>query len=192
MAILDFIKGLFKKEEALVKKSVQELMRLAPEERDSRIRDFLYQFCFDNAAKFVHEELHRAGSPFVCLPRDHFFNEMLLMNFWMVDKVFRKYKPGLAAELHLRYYGVLPNMPDRVSELARRFKTYYNEWDDYTGHQDLFGMKVGELLFGSKHGYSGTEVSFWVISYSDEAVTSLKKIRKAYRDAKFIELLDKG
>lgn len=186
MAILDFIKDLFKKEEDLVQKSVQELMTLAQEKRDSGIRNFLYQFCFDNAAKFVHEEMHRQGSPFVKLSRDHFFNEILIMNFWMVDKVFKKHKPGLAAQLHQRYFGMLPDAADRVADLAKRFKTYYNEWDDYTGHQDLFGIKAGELLFKSKFGYPWPEVSFWIISYADEAIKSLKKTRKAYRQAEIL------
>lgn len=192
MAILDFIKGLFNKEGDLAQKSVQTLMNLTPEERNSGMRDFLYQFCFDNAAKFVHEEMHRKGSPFVDLPRDHFFSEMLIMNFWMVDKVFKKHKPGLAAELHQRYFGLLPEAADAAEVMAVRFKTYYSQWDDYSGHLDLFGMKVGELLFNSETGYSGPQVSFWIISYADEAVKALKKIRKAYREAKFIEMPEKA
>ena len=192
MAILDFIRGLFSKEEDLAQKSVQKLMSLAPEERDSGIRDFLYQFCFDNAAKFVHEELHRQGSPFVELPREHFFYEILIMNFWMVDKVFKKHKPGLAGQLHRRYFAVLPDIAEAVENMATRFKAYYNEWDDYSGHQDLFGMTAGEFLFNSKSGYAGHEVSFWIISYADEAVKALKKIRAAYREAKFIETPEKA
>jgi hypothetical protein len=186
MAILDFIKGLFKKEEDLAQKSVQKLMALAQEERDSGIRDFLYQFCFDNAAKFVHEEMHRQGSPFVDLPRDHFFNEILTMNFWMVDKVFKKHKPGLAAELHQRYFDLLPDAAEAAEVMVKRFKAYYDEWDDYSGHQDLFGMNAGELLFNSKSGYPGNVVSFWIISYADEAIKSLKKIRKAYTEANIL------
>jgi len=186
MAILDFIKGLFKKEEDLAEKSVQKLMTLAQEERDRGIRDFLYQFCFDNAAKFVHEEMHRQGSPFVDLPRDHFFSEILLMNFWMVDKVFKKHMPGLAAKLHQRYFGTFTDATGAADGMAERFKTYYSEWDDYTGHQDLFGAKAGELLFHSTSGYPVPEVSFWIISYSDEAIKALKKIRKAYREAKIL------
>ena len=186
MAILDFIKGLFKKEEDLTQKSVQKLMTLAPEERDRGTRDFLYQFCFDNAAKFVHEEMHRQGSPFVDLPRDHFFSEILLMNFWMVDKVFKKHKPALAAELHQRYFGMLPDAAGAAEGMAMRFKAYYCEWDDYSGHQDLFGEKAGELLFNSKSGYPGAEVSFWIISYADEGIKSLKKIRNAYREANLL------
>lgn len=183
MAILDFIKGLFIKQEEVAQKSVQEILTLAPEGRDNGVRDFFYQFCFDNAAKFVHEEMHRQGSPFVDLSRDHFFREILLMNFWMVDKVFKKHKPDLAAGLGRRYFALLP---DAAEGMVKRFNSYYNEWDDYSGHQDLFGMKVGELLFNSKSGYQVTEVSFWIISYSDEFITSLKKIRNTYREANLL------
>jgi hypothetical protein len=183
MAILDFIKGLFRKEEVLAKKSVQKLMTLAPEERGSGIGDFLYQFCFDNAAKFVYEEMHRKSSPFVKLSRDHFFSEILIMNFWIVDKVFKKHMPFLAAEFHHRYFGTLP---DAADGMAKRFKIYYDDWDDYTGHQDLFGMKAGELIFDSNSDFPVPEVSFWIISYADEAIKSLKKIRKAYREANLL------
>ncbi|MBA4372158.1 MAG: hypothetical protein C0402_04790 [Thermodesulfovibrio sp.] len=186
MAILDFIKGLFKKEEELARKSADKLKALSLEERDREMSAFLYQCCFDNAAKFVHEELHRPGSPFVKLSREHFFNEILLVNFWAVDKVFRKYREGLAEKLHQHYYGVLPDAAERVADLAARFKTYNNEWDDYSGHQDLFGLKIGEMLFGSKDGYIVPEVSYWVISYADGYIKSLKKIRTAYKEAGII------
>lgn len=186
MAILDFIRGLFRKEEELARKSAEKLKSLQPEEREREMTAFLYQCCFDNAAQFVHEELHRPGSPFAKLSREHFFNEILLVNFWVVDKVFRKYREGLAEELHKHYFGILPDAEERGADLAARFKTYYNDWDDYSGHQDLFGLKIGEMLFGSKEGYSVPEVSYWIISYADGYMTSLKKIRTAYREAGII------
>ena len=37
-----------------------------------------------------------------------------------------------------------------------------------------------------KSGYPGAEVSFWIISYADEGIKTLKKIRKAYRDANIL------
>ncbi len=189
MAILDFIMGLFNKEEEQSEKSVQKLKALPPDERDDEIVAFLYQCCFDNAAKFVHEEMHRSGSHFKQLSRDHFFREMLMMNFWMVDKVFKKQKPELAVKLFQHYFGRSPGGACNPEELEKRIKSYYNYWDDYSGHQDLFGQKAAAFLFGAENegsGYSVPEVSFWIISYADEAVKSLKKIRNAYRQAELI------
>ncbi|TAN40969.1 MAG: hypothetical protein EPN25_05750 [Nitrospirae bacterium] len=190
MAISNLKKGLFIKEEDMAQKSVQVLMTLPPEERDSGVKEVLYKFCTESAEQFVQGEVQCQGSPFADLPRAHFFNEMLLINLWMIDKVFNKYKPELVAGIHQHYSGMPPDMPDRISGMARRFKTYHNEWDDYTGHQDLFGIKAGGLLFRSKNGYPVNEVSFRIISYSEESIAVLKKIRKAFREAKLIAAPD--
>ena len=123
MAILDFIKGLFKKEEDLAQKSVQKLMTMTPEERDREQETFSISSALIMPRSSCTKKIHRQGSPFVDLPRDHFFYEILLMNFWMVDKVLRNIRPvRLTTELHQRYFGMLPEAAEAAEEHAKEIQ----------------------------------------------------------------------
>ena len=137
----------------------------------------LYEIAFKDAAAFVYDGLRRPESPFSGLDRNIFFHEILIINFWMMGKVFSKYKKDIAAKMHLHYFGSLADITERNESLAPKFKTYYLCWDDYTGHHDEFGLKVGEALFGKEATYPDKTVSFWIITYTDDHLKKYRKIR---------------
>lgn len=180
--VIKRLKTLFGKGQAIKESEIKRLKAMPADEREKDLQSLLYETAFQNAAAFVHDELKKAGL-FSGLERNHFFQEILIMNFWMMDKVFSKARRDLAEKMHQHYFGCLPDVAERTVLLSRKFKTYYAAWDDYTGHHDEFGIKAGEALFGKEGTHPERQVSFWIISYTDESIKKYKQIRKALREA---------
>jgi hypothetical protein len=180
--VIERLKTFFGKGQPLTEAEIKRLKAVPAEERDTELRSLLYEVAFQNAATFVHDELKKKGL-FSGLERDHFFQEILMLNFWMMDKVFSKIRKDLAEKMHHHYFASLPDIADRTASLPKKFKTYYGAWDEYTGHHDEFGKKVCEALFGKGSAYPERQVSFWIISYADDSIKKYKKIRKALREA---------
>jgi hypothetical protein len=172
------IKKLLGKEDHLKKADLDKLMKLSPGERGPFLISILYESAFQNAAKFVHDELRRPESPFLQLQRDLFFNEILIMNFWMMEKVYLKYLGEIAEKMHSHYFGALSDIEKRTAALPGKMKTFSLCWDEFTGHHDEFGLKVGETLFGPDSEFPVKQVSFWIISYVDDSIKTFRKIRK--------------
>jgi hypothetical protein len=180
--VIKRLKTLFGKGEVIKESEIKRLQAMPADEREKDMQSLLYETAFQNAATFVHDELRKSGL-FSRLGRDHFFQEILILNFWMMDKVFSKVRKDLAEKMHQHYFGCLPDIAERTAALSKKFKTYYAAWDDYTGHHDEFGKKAGEVLFGKEGTYPERQVSFWIISYADDSIKKYKKIRKAFREA---------
>jgi hypothetical protein len=183
--VIERVKTLFGKGQAIKETEIKRLKAIPIDERDADLRSVLYEIAFQNAATFVHDELKKRGL-FSGLERDHFFQEILMLNFWMMDKVFSKIRKDLAESMHHHYFGSLPDIAERTAALPKKFKTYYGAWDDYTGHHDEFGKKVCEALFGKESACPVKQVSFWIISYADDSIKKYKKIKKALREAGII------
>jgi hypothetical protein len=183
--VIKRLKTLFGKGQTIKETEIKRLKGLAADAREQDLQSLLYELAFQNAATFVHDELKKSGL-FSALERDHFFQEILIINFWMMDKVFSKLRKDLAGKMHHHYFGCLPDVAERVAALSEKFKTYYAAWDDYTGHHDEFGKKAGEALFGMGSTYPERQVSFWIISYADDSIKKYKKIRKTLREADII------
>jgi hypothetical protein len=180
--VIERLKTLVSKSQAIKQADIDRLKAMPDDQRDKDLQSLLYEVAFRNAATFVHDELKKSGL-FSGLDRDHFFQEILIMNFWMMDKVFSKTSKDLAEKMHHHYFGSLPDIAERTMVLSKKFKTYYAAWDDYTGHHHEFGIKVGDALFGEGSGYPERQISFWIISYADDSIKKYKKIRKTLREA---------
>jgi len=184
--VIDRLKKLVGKGPEIRKADLDRLVALPDDQRDDEIQSLLYELAFQNAVSFTYEELKKGGH-FGKLERNTFFNEMLLVNFWMMKKVFSKYRPGIAERMHTHYFGSLPDREERTAVLADRIKAYNLCWDEYTGHHDEFGLKVGEILFGREAAVPEKTVSFWIISYTDGSIKKFKKVRKELLEAGLIK-----
>ena len=180
--VIKRLKTLIGKGQVIKESELKRLKAMPADEREKDLQSLLYETAFQNAAAFVHDELKKSGL-FSGLGRDHFFQEILIMNFWMMDKVFSKIRKDLAERMHHHYFGCMPDIAERTALLSKKFKTYYSAWDDYTGHHDEFGIKVGEALFGKESKHPERQASFWIISYADDSIKKFKKIRKELREA---------
>lgn len=184
--VIERLKRLIGKDSVIKKTDITRLTALPPEQREQELQSVFYELAFKDAAAFVYENLRRSESPFSKLDRNHFFHEMLIINFWMMRKVFSKYQHDIAEKMHAHYFGSLSDIAERTAALAPKMKVYNLCWDDYTGHHDEFGLKVGEHLFGKDVHYPEKNVSFWIISYTDDNIKKYKKMRKQCLDAGLI------
>jgi hypothetical protein len=181
MGILGTLKDLLRDKWALEKEQVESLLQLSPEDKKIRIGAMLHETCVRNAAEFVQQELGRKDSPFRTLGKTDFFHEMLILNFWMVDKLFRK--EGVLEAVCRTYstsfdWGPELCHEELVKSIRERHGQYTATWSDETGFQNAFGEKVTEMLFGKKEGIRVRESSYWIISYTDKTLKGFKQMKK--------------
>ena len=88
--------------------------------------------------------------------------------------------------MHSHYFGSLPDIAERRAALVSKMKDYNLCWDEFTGHHDEFGIKVGEMLFGKDSEFPVRQVSFWIISYADDSIKAFRNLRKQCLDAGLI------
>ena len=186
MVIIRHVKKLLGRESPIKSADLDRLSAASGDHRETELRSLLYELAFHNSASFVYDELKKPDSVFSELERDAFFQEMLILNFWMMEKVFARHVENIAGTMHRHYFGSLPDIEKRAQTLMSRFKTYSLCWDEYTGHHDEFGLKAGQILFGREAGYAEKSVSFWIISYTDDSLKKFKKVRKALAERKII------
>jgi hypothetical protein len=184
--VIKRLKTMLGKKEIIKKAEVERLKSLSGDHRESELQALLYELAFQNAASFVYDELKKGDSVFSGLERDAFFQEILIMNFWMMGKVFSKYIVQIAEKMHVHYFGTLSDYKERTASLKSRLTAYNLCWDEYTGHHDEFGLKVGEILFGKGACYPEKSVSFWIISYADDSIKRYKKAREQFRESGLI------
>jgi len=187
--VIKRLKQLIGKGSVIKKADIDRLTALPADQREKELQSMFYETAFKDAAAFVYDGLRRTESPFSGLERNAFFHEMLIINFWMMRKVFSKYMHDIAEIMHEHYFGSLSDIAERKAALKSKLKAYNLCWDDYTGHHDEFGLKVGEALFGKEAAYPEKTVSFWIITYTDDNIKKYMKIREQCLDA---GLLHKG
>lgn len=187
--VIERLKKLMGRDSVIKKADISRLTAMQPEQREQELRSVFYELAFKDAAAFVYENLRRSESSFSRLDRNLFFHEMLIVNFWMMRKVFSKYQHDIAEKMHADYFGSLSDIAEKTAALAPKMKAYNLCWDDYTGHHNEFGLKVGEHLFGKDAQYPDKNVSFWIITYTDDCLKKYKKLRKQCLEA---GLLHKG
>ncbi|MBI5848409.1 MAG: hypothetical protein HZB31_10765 [Nitrospirae bacterium] len=185
--VIERLKTMIGKGPIIKKADIARLSGLQSEEREKELLSICYELAFKDAAAFVYDGLRRPESPFSVLERNAFFHEMLIINFWMMDKVFSKYMKDLAENMHAHYFGSLSDIEERKTALAPKFKAYYLCWDEYTGHHDEFGLRVGEVLFGKEAVYPEKNVSFWIITYADDSIKKYRKLRAQCLEAGLIQ-----
>jgi len=93
--------------------------------------------------------------PFKELPKTNFFHEMLVLNFWIFEKLFDDKKRSILDAMYRTYsssftWGWESSHKELLDLIGEKHRKYHNNWDELTGHQDLFGEKVTEILFKTK------------------------------------------
>jgi len=189
MGILGALKELIRDKWALEKEQVESLLQLSPEDRNTGIGAILHDTCVRNAAGFVQQELGKEDSPFRSLNKTDFFHEILILNFWMVDKLFRK--EAMLDAVCRTYSTAFDWGPEFCREellksISEKHGHYTATWSDETGFQNVFGEKVTEILFGRKEGIRVHESSYWIISHTDKTLKGLTQIKKHIKKAKGI------
>jgi hypothetical protein len=179
--MLSRIKSLFVKEKGLGKDQVAALSRLPPDERLGQLGVVLHDVCVKTAAAFVEEQHHLAESPFRDLPKSDLFHEMLVMNFWALEWLFKRKRPALMERVYRHYnasfvWGLESSQKEQLDSMRLKFKTYDKAWDDYSGHQDVFARQAIGIIFGGEQIAAAPQAAFWLITYADGTMKDFAKI----------------
>lgn len=176
MGALEYIKKIFIKKNLSKGKHPEGIKGFSKEDMDKSLNSLLYETCVKHAADFVKDELNRSDSPFSRLSRSKFFHEVMLINFWIIDKTLEEKQKTLQAEIHKKYLEYF-----RISEkgwddlVSERYKAYYESWDEHSGFHDEFGVKASENIFGRETGIPFARTSFWIITYTDKTIKAFSK-----------------
>lgn len=157
-----------------VREELLKIKDLPDVARIEKLGGILHHFCVEYAAGFVQEQLRRGkDSQFLELDKGRFFHEMLLLNYWLVDRVMVGKDKTLLDEIRKQYllsFHHLSGMesPDDLTHLEERFAAFSDTWDDLTGHQDIFAEKFAQYLFAGEKNYHLPSVAFLVITHATD------------------------
>jgi hypothetical protein len=182
--VLSRIKSFFQLEKGLNQEQLSALARLASEERLAELGVVLHDVCVKTAARFVEEEHRRADSPFRDLAKTDLFHEILVMNFWILESLFKGKRQALMDRVYRHYnnsfvWGWESSGKELMDSMRGKFKTYDKAWDDYSGHQDVFAGQAIGIIFGSKQIAEAPQAAFWLISYADQTMKDFAEIKRS-------------
>ena len=182
--MLSRIKGFFVKEKGLTREQVATLSRLPPDERLAQLGVMLHDICVKRAAGFVEEQHHLGESPFRDLPKTEFFHEMLVMNFWVFEWLFKGKRQSLTEQLYRHYnasfiWGWESSHKELMDSMRVKFKTYDKSWDDFSGHQDVFARQAVGIIFHGEQIAEARQAAFWIIIFADQTMKDFTEIAKS-------------
>jgi len=182
--VLNRIKGFFVRERGLGQGQLATLSRLAPAERHARLGVVLHDLCVKTAACFVEDEHRRADSPFRDLPKTDLFHELLVMNFWILETLFKGRRPRVMDSVYNHYntsfvWGGESSPKELMAAMREKFLTYDRSWDEYSGHQDVFARQAIGIIFGDQEVAGAPQAAFWLISYADRTMKDFAALSKS-------------
>jgi hypothetical protein len=182
--MLNHIRSIFTREKGLPKTQVESLAKLPPGERLAAVGVALHEICVTTAARFVGEQHRRADSPFRELPTTDLFHEMLVMNFWALERLFRGRRQALMDHVYRRYrtcfvWGCESGRKELLESMRTKFTAYDEAWDDYSGHQDGFARRALAIIFGGKPIADASQAAFWLISHADRTMKDFTEVRRS-------------
>jgi hypothetical protein len=172
--------------------SAKELRRFKELPEGQFRREFpalLHDLCVRHAADFINRELHKKDSSFRTIEKTRFFHEIMIVNLWAIRKVFPKSTERLLPEVHACYVRTFHPENDPVSgysyeAFCGKHRSYDGEWDEESGHQDEFGLKVAEHIFGNRNSVpEPRHVSFWIVDYTHTLLKKLRALKKRCKSA---------
>jgi hypothetical protein len=184
MDLLSQIKTFFVPEKGLTKAQMSALCRFPPDNRLAELGVVLHDLCVKSAARFVEVEHRRADSPFRDLPKSDLFHEILVMNFWIFEWLFKGRKQALMDNLYRQYHasfvwGWESSDKELLDALRGKFRTYDKSWDDYSGHQDMFARQAIGIIFGGKEVAAAPQAAFWLICHADRTMKEFAAVKKS-------------
>lgn len=181
MGLIERIKGYIERKRR-VEKRLDDMKRFEGKELELKMASFLFEISIEKATEFVREEFSRPESPFQGVEKPKLFHEITLLTFWAVKKVIGN-RPVVIEEMHRNYsesFNLMTTFSEDRDSLFRRYEIYSNSWDDVWGHQDMLGLEVARYIFGNREEILRPDITFWLISYLDDAIKTFEKIKKRW------------
>jgi hypothetical protein len=182
--VLKRIKAFLARQPGLSCDQMAALGRLAPDDRLAELGGVLHDLCVKTAARFVEEDHLRADSPFKDLPKSDLFHELLVMNFWVFERLFKGKRQELMDHLYRQYrvsfvWGRESSHHELMDSARGKFQTYDQAWDDYSGHQDVFARQAIGIIFGGQQLAAAPQAAFWLISHTDRTMKDFAAVKKS-------------
>jgi len=182
--LLKRIRSLLTQKKGLSEAQLTALSRVPPDNRLAELGVVLHDLCVRTAERFVQEEHRRAESPFRDLAKSDLFHEMLVLNFWVFEWLFKGKKPALMDHLYRHYtvsfvWGRESTHQELMDSVRGKFRTYDQAWDEYSGHQDVFARQVIGIIFGGQQIAAAPQAAFWLISHTDRTMKDFAEIKKS-------------
>lgn len=182
--MLSKIKSLFGREKGLSREQVAAVGQVAAGQRPARLGGVLHELCVKTAADFVQEEHQRPDSPFGKLRKSDLFHEMLVINFWVLETLFKGKRPAVMEQVYRQYsdsfvWGMESSPKELMESIRAKFRTYDKAWDEYSGHQDVFARQVIAVIFGDQNVAGGQQAAFWLIRYADRTMKDFVEVAKS-------------
>ena len=183
MGAVKFIRKFFNNGGIIQKKKHLTLKDLSGEHLNQKLGSLFHDMCVKRAAGFVKDELNKNDSPFKGVPKSKLFQEIMILNYWILDNaVSKNKKAAVFDEVYSKYFELFNVTFKREEELAsllERHRAYYDSWNEITGHQDKFGLKAAEFIFDKNGDIPRiAEGSFWIISYTHSAMKAFRDMNK--------------
>lgn len=181
MGIIDRIKGYIEQKNKIAKR-LDDMRGLEGKDLEIKMGSFLFDLSIEKATEFVREEFSRPESPFTGVDKTRFFHEIALLTFWAARKVTGD-KPAVIEEMHRNYaesFNLIETFSEDKYSLLKRYETYTDAWDEVWGHQDMLGLEVARYIFGNREEILRPDITFWLISYLDDAIKTFEKTRKIW------------
>lgn len=187
MGLLGWIR-LHNRDNRAIREELQKITNLPDESRIEKLGGLLHHLCVEYAAGFVQEQLRRGkDSQFLELDKGRFFHEMLLLNYWLVDRVMGGKDKTLLNEIQKQYLLSFHHLSgaeaaDDLAHVEARFRDFTYTWDDVTGHLDIFAEKFAEYLFAGEKNYHLPSVAFLVITHATDTEKKLRDFKTICRE----------
>jgi hypothetical protein len=184
MKVADFLRErVFSRGKAAQKESIRTLKGLPKEKLKQEMGLLFHDMCVKRATSFVKDELNKNDSPFKGVPKSRLFQEIMILNYWILDNAVSKNKKAVVLDevynKHFELFNVTFKREEELASLLERHRAYYDSWNEVTGHQDKFGLKAAEFIFDKNGDIPRiAEVSFWIISYTHSAMKAFRDMNK--------------
>lgn len=182
MGLVDWLRQHNKKNRQ-IRNELKSMLRHSEDVRLERIAPLLHHLCVEYAAAFVQYEQGRGeDSPFCELDKGRFFHELLLLNYWIADRVISDKERALIGEMKKQYLVSFHHLSDAeqntdLSHIDERFAAYTETWEDKSGHKDFFAEAFARYLFNERKVERFNEILFWVITHAEDVTRNLKDFK---------------
>jgi len=112
---------------------------------------------------------------------------MVIVNYWITDKVLADKKKTIMEHLHnnyFKYFHIKDIETEKDCLLNDRYAVYHLNWDEDIGDHKGFGLKVAENIYGKGNEHPGEIASFWIIFYTASTIKKFEDFRSALKSAK--------
>lgn len=184
MSIIESVLSLLGKEPLVSHEQVKRLRGLPASEARRELHAIFYEVSVKQASDFVKQQLGRGSdSPFHGMSAEALFHEMLAVTFWILDTEVAGGKRDIMQGIHdhyFRHFSAASLPEERHRELMDKYAGYTGTWNEVTGHQDEFGARILNNIFGKEDALLVRQRSFWIITYTHDTMKNIKPLKKLW------------